>query len=138
MAGKANEPEREISPAEVLEKLTAQAKDDPAFFHALVFNPERALDSLGYLDRRQKGRLVAVRPEEIIAGIVGGGGLVGGGEAGICGHTCQESCDSTCGSGSCFGTCLTGTCDFTCGSRSCDIVDAAAMLSASALDASAA
>lgn len=116
-----DKPEAELSRGEILERLVGRAREDPAFFHALVFEPERALDELGYLDRRQKGSIISIRPEQVIAGIVGAGGLRGGGEVGICGHTCEDSCDSTCGSGSCFGTCLSGTCDFTCGARSCDI-----------------
>ena len=117
-----SEPERELSRGEMLERLVDQAREDPAFLHALVFAPERALDKLEYLGRRQKGRLVAIRPEDIISGMVGVGGFggFGGGDLGICDYSCASSCDSTCGSGSCFGTCFS-SCGGTCGAKSCDI-----------------
>lgn len=105
---------------EALEELISRAREDPSLFHALVFNPSEALGSLDFLDRREKGALVSLAPEDLIAGMVG---LIRGpgSSASVCGHSCEDSCDNTCGGGSCFGTCLSDSCDHTCGARSCDV-----------------
>jgi hypothetical protein len=105
---------------ESFEKLVEQARNDPKFFHALVFDPERTIATLEYLDRREKAMLVALRPEDVISGLLG---LVtsAGGAVAVCGHSCEDSCDDTCGAGSCLGTCLSSSCDHTCGARSCDV-----------------
>src|SRR5262249_10933980 len=96
------------------------ARKDPAFFHRLVFEPEKALAELTYLDRREKGAIVSLRPEDVIAGLAG---LIvsPGGAAAVCTYSCNDSCDDTCGEGSCFGTCIGRSCDHMCGARSCDI-----------------
>lgn len=109
-----------MSKQEALEKLITKAKDDPAFFHSMVFDPEGAIGGLDFLDRREKAMLVALAPEDVFAGLLG---LIRspGGNAAVCGYSCEDSCDSTCGSGSCFGTCMSTSCDRTCGARSCDI-----------------
>jgi hypothetical protein len=105
---------------EALQRLVADAREDPQLFHALVFEPESALAKLPYLDRREKGAIVSLRPEDVIAGlaglIVGAGGL-----AAVCTYSCHDSCDDTCGEGSCLGTCIGSSCDHTCGARSCDV-----------------
>lgn len=77
---------------EVMKKLVEQAREDPEFFHALVFDTENVLGKLDYLDRNAKASLVAISPEQIVAILVG--------EVGYCGNTCSSSCDNTCG-GSC-------------------------------------
>jgi hypothetical protein len=106
--------------SEGLSRLVEQAREDPGFFHALVFEPEKALADLDYLDRREKGAIVSLRPEDVIAGLAGL--IVGpGGAAAVCDYSCHDSCNSTCGEGSCFGTCMSTSCDHTCGARSCDI-----------------
>jgi hypothetical protein len=56
---------------EALQKLLAQAREDPKFLHALVFDPESVLSQVDYLDRRTKSRLVGNDPEEVFATIVG-------------------------------------------------------------------
>jgi hypothetical protein len=105
---------------EVLDRLVKQAREDPAFFHDLVFAPEKTLAKLDYLDRREKGMIVSINPEDVIAGLAG---LLmnPAGDVSVCGISCDPSCDSTCGEGSCFGTCISGSCSQTCGSSSCDI-----------------
>jgi hypothetical protein len=111
---------KELPATEALKRLVEKARRDPTFFHSLVFEPEKALAGVDFLGRREKGAIVAIRPEDVIAGLAG---LITGpgGAAAVCGHSCEDSCDSTCGSGSCFGTCMSSSCDHTCGSRSCDI-----------------
>lgn len=116
----------------VLEQLAAQARSDPAFFHALVFDTEKVLAKLDYLDRSAKASLVAISPEEIIGILVG--------KLNYCGFTCSDSCGFTCGAGSCGhttslvdrgslvsqagraqycgDTCMS-SCGYTCGSSSC-------------------
>jgi hypothetical protein len=113
--------EREpLSRSEGLNRLVEQARKDPAFFHSLVFEPEKALAKLSYLDRREKGAIVSLRPEDVIAGLAGL--IVGpGNAAAVCDYSCHDSCDETCGAGSCFGTCMSTSCGHTCGARSCDI-----------------
>lgn len=109
-----------LSRGEGLSRLVEQAREDPGFFHSLVFEPEKALAELTYLDRREKGAIVSLRPEDVIAGLAGL--IVGpGGAAAVCDYSCHDSCDDTCGEGSCFGTCMSTSCGHTCGARSCDI-----------------
>jgi hypothetical protein len=104
---------------EALNQLIERARKDPQFFHALVFSPEKVLGELDFLDRRERGAIVAIRPEDVIAGLAG---LLKNPTSGVavCGYSCSDSCDITCGEGSCFGTCYS-SCDHTCGARSCDI-----------------
>jgi hypothetical protein len=59
-----------------LQKLVEQAKNDPKFFHALVFDTESVLTQIDYLDRRTKSALVGISPEEVIATIAGARSLV--------------------------------------------------------------
>lgn len=115
--------EREGKPlprTEALQRLVEQTRKDPELFHDLVFEPEKVLSRLTYLDRPEKGAIVALRPEDVIAGLAGL--IVGpGGVAAVCTYSCHDSCDDTCGAGSCLGTCLSTSCDHTCGARSCDV-----------------
>jgi hypothetical protein len=100
-----------------LQELVEQARKDPAFFHALVFDPERAISEVPYLDRREKGMIVALDPEAVIAGLAGLF-VNPGGTVSECGTTCGSgSCTATCDS-SCGDTCAS-SCDSTCGSASC-------------------
>lgn len=81
------------------QQVVERAKGDPAFFHALVFEPEKVLSEVN-LGRRAKGALVAIEPGEVIARLAG--------VLSACGNTCSSSCDNTCG-GSCgYTTNLTG------------------------------
>lgn len=59
-----------------LQKLVEQARNDPQFFHALVFDTESVLKQIDYLDRAAKAALVAISPEEVIATIAGARSLV--------------------------------------------------------------
>jgi len=54
-----------------LRKLVDQAKEDPKFFHALVFNTESVLKQIDYLDREIRATLERNSPEEAIAKICG-------------------------------------------------------------------
>lgn len=74
------------------DQLVELAKNDPAFFHALVFDPEKTMEKTGFLDRSTKGAIVGKDPAEIVAKIAGINQY--------CGNTCSSSCDNTCG-GSC-------------------------------------
>ena len=105
---------------EALDRLIEQARKDPAFFHGLVFNPEATLAGVEYLDRREKGKIVEIAPEDVIAGLAGvfvnpggdiaecdltcGAGSCGDTCASSCIHTCDESCNHTCGEASCGHT----------------------------------
>jgi hypothetical protein len=100
-----------------LEQLTKRAREDPQFFHDLVFEPERALASADFLERREKSKIIAIEPEAVIAGLAG---LFAGEEVlSLCGQTCGDSCGRTCGTGSCGETCGS-SCRGTCGGVSCD------------------
>jgi hypothetical protein len=54
-----------------MQRLIDQAKSDPKFLHALVFNTESVLGQIDYLDRGSKAALVGASPEEKIARIFG-------------------------------------------------------------------
>jgi hypothetical protein len=54
-----------------LHKLVEQARNDPKFLHALVFDTESVLKQIDYLDRGTKAALVRISPEEAIAAIAG-------------------------------------------------------------------
>lgn len=58
----------------VLQRLVDQAKSDPKFLHALVFDPESVLKQLDYLDRNARAKLVGNDPIEVLAGILGSRG----------------------------------------------------------------
>jgi hypothetical protein len=102
---------------DVVERLIAQAKDDPKFFRELVFEPESTLSGLDYLSRPEKAALLAINPERLIAGLIGVT-LDPGGPISGCGGSCGNSCAGTC-NGSCGGTCA-DSCRSTCGATSCN------------------
>lgn len=54
-----------------LQKLIDQARNDPKFLHALVFDTESVLKQIDYLDRGAKATLVGSSPEEVIARMLG-------------------------------------------------------------------
>jgi hypothetical protein len=101
---------------EMLEELVRRARSDPSFFHQLVFKPEEVLGKLDFLDRREKGMILALAPEDVIAGLAGLIVNPGGGVA-ECTVSCNNSCTNTCDS-SCGDTCHS-SCQDTCGSGSC-------------------
>jgi hypothetical protein len=83
----------------VFSKLVEKAKADPAFFHALIFTPEKILGDVQELDRSAKGALMGQNPAALVARAVG----INQG----CGNTCTSSCDNTCGQSCGFTTNLT-------------------------------
>ena len=99
--------------SEAMKQLIEKAKKNPKFFHTLVFDPEKALDELGLVDRKSKAALFAIDPEQFLTQLLSPAPL-------DCAPTCSDSCGFTCGQGSCGVTCGTAsTCNFTCGKRSC-------------------
>lgn len=103
--------------AEGTRRLIEEAKKNPDLLHALVFDTEKAIASLDYLNRRQKASMLSLRPEDVMAGLVGS--IINpGGSVEFCGSSCSDSCTNTCGAGSCDGTCAS-SCTNTCGSISC-------------------
>jgi len=72
---------------EIFKKLIAHAKKDPTFFHALVFEPEKVLDSLDYLSKKERGSIVGKDVDELFAHLV---------DVQYCGNTCSSSCGNTC------------------------------------------
>lgn len=80
---------------EMLEELIGRARSDPEFFHQLVFKPEAILGKLEFLGRREKGMILTIAAEDVVAGLAG---LVDPG-AGVaeCGNTCMcTDCTDTC------------------------------------------
>jgi hypothetical protein len=79
---------------EALDRLIEQARNDPAFFHGLVFKPEETLAKVDYLERHEKARILELSPEDVIAGLAGGSELE-------CNYTCLDSCGITCDQSGC-------------------------------------
>ena len=101
-----------MTSSQALKKLVARARTDPRFFHQLVFDPEKVIKGLTFLDAKTKAALLRVNPDTIIRNLVPG-------DAAECAGTCGAgSCDMTCGTGSCLDTCKS-SCGSTCG-NSCD------------------
>jgi hypothetical protein len=99
-----------------LERLVEQARNDPKFFHGLIFEPEATLERLDYLSRRDKAMILGIEPTDVIAGLMG---LIANplGPVAECTNSCGNSCLDTCG-GSCGSTC-DSSCKSTCGADSC-------------------
>jgi hypothetical protein len=92
---------------EVLSRIIERAKTDRAFFHSLVFNPEKIFAQMPELSRAEKSAMLAVKPEAFFA--------VTFGPVAECGDTCGDrSCSLTCGVGSCEDTCSASSCGRTC------------------------
>jgi hypothetical protein len=101
-----------MTSADALKKLVEQARSSPAFFHELVFDPEKVIGRLKYLDKKTKSKLLAIDPAQLIRNLVPI-------DVAECGDTCGAgSCSNTCGAGSCLDTCKS-SCGGTCG-NSCD------------------
>ncbi|MDB5988155.1 MAG: hypothetical protein JWR16_3208 [Nevskia sp.] len=97
---------------EGLKRLVEHAKKDATFFHELVFDPEKVIGRLSYLDAKTKGAILQIDPASLIRNLI----PVISAE---CGNTCgASSCTNTCGAGSCIDTC-NSSCGGTCG-NSCD------------------
>lgn len=95
----------------IIRALTQRAKEDPAFFHALVFEPHKAIDQI----KNEFGESVAlsfkkINPSSIIAASLG---LL----EGVCGPDTTSSgpCGGTCGGRTCDVTCTAASCGNTCG-----------------------
>jgi hypothetical protein len=99
---------------EMLLKIVQKATEDKDFFHALVFDPEKAIASLEDLDEATKEKLRVISPNtffvpQLVRSI--------GETLKECDPTCTVSCDDTCGSISCSVTCgpFANSCKSTCG-----------------------
>lgn len=93
-----------------LARILKAAREDPAFFHDLVFSPKKAIAKAPFLDRATRTSLLGVRAGTVIAGLLG--------KLAACGNdqTCSGStCSSTCSGDTCKGaTCGGGSCSETC------------------------
>lgn len=81
---------------EIIASIVEKAKNDPKFFHALVFDPESVLKDLKDVDRGVKASIIGQNPDDILRIITGG--------LAACGNTCTTSCDNTCGESCGFTT----------------------------------
>jgi hypothetical protein len=95
---------------EEVSKIMKKAKEDPQFFHELIFDTEKAIAKLD-VDRRIKGRLLSISPENALAAIIAGVGIGGVRGEGpgvfvvpVCTISCTASCQYTCGGLSCTRT----------------------------------
>jgi hypothetical protein len=103
----------------VITEIVRRARDDKEFFHALVFDTEKALAGVEGLDETTRKKLLKISPTGLfIAPLVR---TVGVEYFGKCDPTCDQSCGSTCGILSCSTTCgvFNESCARTCG-ISCD------------------
>ena len=55
----------------IVQKLVEQAKKDPKFLQALVFEPETVLKQVDFVDRASLARLVGNSPEDAVAALFG-------------------------------------------------------------------
>ena len=72
--------------AEVLSQIVERARTDPAFFHKLVFDPDRAIQNMPELNRLSKSLLVSSSPHATVARLLGYD----------CGRTCTVTCSMSC------------------------------------------
>ena len=85
--------------------LVKRAKEDPEFFHALVWDTEKSLDSVEFLTRGEKAAIMRIDPEDLVVGLATGDfGAVS--NAQDCGGSCGVSCGASCGI-SCGVSCAT-------------------------------
>ena len=98
-----------------LKKLIEKARKDPEFFHALVFDPDKAVSHMVSADRQAKAAVYGIQPEELLAKALAPSPSM------QCNWTCEGSCGTTClGSRSCGYTCGADSCVQTCiTARSC-------------------
>lgn len=118
-----------------LQRLILDAKNDPEFFHRLVWDTGETVQQLDYLTDVQKESILAVQPEDLVVGLASNPVKTGAltREAfseldlvSVCGASCGASCGGSCGAscaGSCAGSCgmscensCAGTCGASCGS----------------------
>jgi hypothetical protein len=100
---------------EGMASLIKQAKEDPKFFHNLVWKTEETLSSVGYLSRDEKASILRVSPEDLVVGLATGR-FTPGTLAADCGASCGGSCGGSCGV-SCGGSCGV-SCGVSCASSS--------------------
>jgi hypothetical protein len=94
-----------------IKELAERAKSDPAFFHALVYDPDQVISQVPGLDRETRAQMLAIDAETLVERLLLRGG---------CGITCgDDSCERTCGMRSCGVTCASSCSGSTCGGRSC-------------------
>jgi hypothetical protein len=99
---------RRTSINEVIEKLLARAKEDPEFFHALVFEPDKV--AAEFDDRKIKSAIFGIDPDRLLRTTLLPTQRVADScypdsscecTAGSCGVTCNSSCAVTCSAVSC-------------------------------------
>jgi len=102
------------SKIEGLADLIRKAKDDPKFFHSLIWDTEKAVSSVDFLSREEKAEIMRINPEDLVVGLATGRFNSGpsvdrysscGGSCGVscgasCGISCGVSCASSCGASS--------------------------------------
>ena len=93
--------------AKQFNQLLKEVENDPKFLHALVFDTERALEKLNFLDRKSKAAILSLEPQEFIGVIVGDIGPAAG-----CDVTCTSSCGVTCNDSCGYTTNLVNPVDF--------------------------
>jgi hypothetical protein len=84
-----------------LQLLIEKAKNDPSFFHSLVFHPEKIKEQLEEIDK-DSHKILANRQTVVISRLAG-----------------HLSGDCSCTTGTCEGTCGGSTCSVTCSGDSC-------------------
>jgi hypothetical protein len=99
-------------PTEGFNRLISRAKEDPQFFHDLVWSTDKVMGSIDYLSREEKASILAIKPEDLIVGLATGSVFGPRDLVAACGGTCGASCGASCG-GSCGGSC-TATCAASC------------------------
>lgn len=95
----------------IFQRLVGQAREDAQFFHVLVFQPEKVLEKLDYLDEAAKEAVRRTDPQALIALLVGELGTCGGSETCSC---TSGTCGDTCGGSTCSATCTGDSCGRTC------------------------
>lgn len=101
-----------------LKQLIEKARKDPEFFHALVFDPDKAVSHMVSADRQAKAAVYGIQPEELLAKAL----APAPSPSLKCTVTCESSCGLTCLGKSCNYTCGVESCDQTCNSaRSCGV-----------------
>ena len=81
---------------EGMAELIHKAKEDPEFFHSLVWDTEKVLGSIDFLSREEKAAIMRTSPEDLVVGLVTGR-FDTGAMAAHCGASCGETCSATCG-----------------------------------------
>jgi hypothetical protein len=98
---------------DALETVLQRAREDAAFFHKLVFNPDSIISELPD-NRELKAAIYGIDPRQLLSSPPGRRHDVR-----MCSETCgPQSCQGTCGEASCDHTCLS-SCHDTCASLSC-------------------